>query len=216
MIKVFTVSEVGGHIANEDAFIVEQHPADPTCWICSLADGQGGRSGGGRAATIAVEAVAAFAKKQPSNLLVDGSIWNSFLAEADRIVAKDTIAGFTTLNGFCVSNERIVGSSNGDSAVALFNEKGECVELTRNQRKNPPIGSGFAATINFTAHLPDRWKVLAMSDGVWKYARWEQIIGSAKTLRGQKLVDTLLQSARLTRSGQLQDDFTLVLLQDDN
>ena len=28
MIKVYSHSEVGGHAENEDAFIVEQHPAD--------------------------------------------------------------------------------------------------------------------------------------------------------------------------------------------
>ena len=40
-------SEPGGHATNEDAFEVMQHPADPSCWIGALADGQGGQAGGG-------------------------------------------------------------------------------------------------------------------------------------------------------------------------
>ncbi len=40
MVNVLSFSEVGGHAVNEDAFAVERHPADDTCWLCCLADGQ--------------------------------------------------------------------------------------------------------------------------------------------------------------------------------
>jgi serine/threonine protein phosphatase PrpC len=48
MVSVITFSEAGGHPVNEDAFAVERHPADSECWLCFVADGQGGRAGGAR------------------------------------------------------------------------------------------------------------------------------------------------------------------------
>src|ERR1700722_17410875 len=119
MVRVFSISEAGGHAENEDAFIVEQHPADWKCWICTLADGQGGRAGGGRAARIATQLVPELAKKEPPSFLVDIRLWERMLRGADAVVAKDSIAGFTTLIGFCLLNDRIIGASNGDSAVAI-------------------------------------------------------------------------------------------------
>jgi hypothetical protein len=216
MIEVFSHSEVGGHAENEDAFIVEHHPADRQCWICTLADGQGGRSGGGRAARMAAQIEPEVAKKQPPSVLVDIWGWERFLRGADALVAKDSIAGFTTLIGFCVRDDRIIGGSNGDSAVAIFDATRNGYEVTINQFKNPPVGSGDAPFVTFATNLKPPWIVLAMSDGVWKYSRWEKIKEAGKTLRGKALIDDLLQSARLTKSGQLQDDFTLVVLQRDD
>lgn len=54
---VFSHSEPGGHLVNEDSFVVQQHQDDPSCWICTLADGQGGRAGGARASRLACETV---------------------------------------------------------------------------------------------------------------------------------------------------------------
>jgi len=122
-----------------------------------------------------------------------------------------------TLIGFCVAGNRICGGSNGDSAVALFDDKRTCEEptqsLTRFQIKNPPIGSGAAAVVPFAADLKNPWMILTMSDGVWKYARWDKIKDAAKILRGNELISAIKQSAMLLRSGKLQDDFTLVVLQ---
>jgi hypothetical protein len=44
MVAVFSFTEVGGHLVNEDAFLVQPHPQDPACWLLLLADGQGGRA----------------------------------------------------------------------------------------------------------------------------------------------------------------------------
>jgi PPM family protein phosphatase len=213
MIEVFSISEAGGHVENEDAFIVEQHPGDPACWLCTLADGQGGRAGGGRAAKIAAQLLPVLAKKQHSSQLVDTWLWANLFRSADRLVAKDSQAGFTTLIGLCVLKERVIGGSNGDSAVAIFDATRECLELTKHQEKNPPVGSGDATFTAFATNLHRPWMILVMSDGVWKYARWEKIIEAAKTLRGQELIGAIKQSAMLTRTGKLQDDFTLVILQ---
>ncbi len=42
MCAIFHFSEPGGHVDNEDAFAVAQHPDDPACRLCLLADGMGG------------------------------------------------------------------------------------------------------------------------------------------------------------------------------
>ena len=216
MIEVYSHSEVGGHAENEDAFIVEQHPVDGHCWICVLADGQGGRAGGGRAARIAAHAVLDIAKSKPPSFLVDAWEWERMVRHADAEVAKDPVAGFTTLIGFCVRDDRIVGASNGDCAVAVSDVMRDCWDMTANQFKNPPVGSGDARFVTFATNLEPPWMILAMSDGVWKYSRWEKIKDASKNLRGQALVDDLLNSARLMKTGKLQDDFTIVVLQSED
>lgn len=122
-------------------------------------------------------------------------------------------AGFTTFVGFAVVNGRLVGASSGDSAVMLVTG-GEARELTAGQRKNPPVGSGVATFVPFEARLTEPWKVLAMSDGVWKYAGWEKVVGAAKTMSREALVGALKDAARLPGSGRFPDDFTVVVLEE--
>jgi len=149
--------------------------------------------------------------------LLEPRIWETILRQVDETVARDVAAGFTTLIGFCVAHNKICGGSNGDSALAIFDETRTCEEptqsLTKFQIKNPPIGSGSAAVVPLAADLQSPWMILVMSDGVWKYARWDKIKEAAKTLRGTELISAIKQSAQLRRSGKLQDDFTLVVLQ---
>ena len=57
-------------------------------------------------------------------------------------------------------------------------------ELTSSQRKNPPVGSGGAIFVPFACRLIRPWQVLAMSDGVWKYAGWEAIRDVATREKG--------------------------------
>jgi hypothetical protein len=66
----------------------------------------------------------------------------------------------------------------------------------------------------FALCLESPCMVLAMSDGVWKYVGWERIRTIALSERGQGLVDTLQQAARLRGSGKFQDDFTVVVVED--
>src|ERR1700678_1002282 len=68
MILLFSYSEKGDHAVNEDVFDVRRHPADPDCWLCFVADGQGGRAGGERAAGLACQAGAAAQNKRLQNL----------------------------------------------------------------------------------------------------------------------------------------------------
>ena len=59
--------------------------------------------------------------------------------------------------------------------VLLVNDGGAAV-LTADQRKNPPVGSGAAVFTEFTAELGHGWRVLGLTDGVWKYVGWDRVI----------------------------------------
>jgi serine/threonine protein phosphatase PrpC len=212
MVSVLSFSEVGGHRVNEDAFAVQQHPLDPGLWLCFVADGQGGQSGGGPAAQLACRSALAAAAACRPERLSDERTWSDLLRRADQAVRDDPAAGFTTLVGLGLVRNRVVGASSGDSAALLV--CGECaVELTARQRKNPPVGSGAAEAVPFAAALSAPWKLLAMSDGVWKYVGWDRIIEAARREHGASLVAALQRSARLPRSGRFQDDFTVVVLE---
>lgn len=213
MCSVFTFSEAGGHPMNEDAFEVQRHPQDERCWLCTLADGQGGRAGGGRAAKLASRKAMQAATLHPSVSRSEHKLWVTILANADAEVRDDPEAGFTTLLGFCVRDGYLRGASSGDSAVVALTG-GNAEELTQFQERNPPVGSGGAQFVPFATKLPRPWTVLAMSDGVWKYVGWDRLKEASNRLSGQALIDELQGQARLKRTGQLQDDFTLVVMQD--
>ena len=53
-----------------------------------------------------------------------------------------------------------------------------------------------------------------MSDGVWRYVGWERLVQAASQDHGEGLVETLKGLARLPRSGQFQDDFTIVVFEE--
>jgi hypothetical protein len=162
---------------------VRRHPADKTCWFCTLADGQGGRSGGARAAQIACRAVMDKAATLLPSDLTQPSTWVGIVGLVDRAVAADPNAGYTTLVTLCVISGSLYGASSGDSSVLLV-EGRDCRELTRAQVKNPPVGSGHAIATPFAARMTRPWMTLAMSDGVWKYVRWDDMKELTRTMRG--------------------------------
>jgi hypothetical protein len=212
--SIHSFTEAGGHPNNEDAFLVRPHPADAACLLVALADGMGGQPGGGPAARLACSATLEIAAAVPLEQLFAPHGWDGVLQQADRTVNDDKVAGYTTLIGFSIKGNEIIGASCGDSAVMTSDGSGRTQELTRNQWKNPPVGSGEAVFIPFAAKLEPPWKALAMSDGVWKYVGWEPVKKTALELSGQALVDTLQQPARGRSSGKFQDDFTLIVIQD--
>src|SRR5437879_13392618 len=102
MIRTYSFSAAGGHPVNEDAFVLHQLPREEGYFV-ALADGQGGRAGGRRAAQLACQTAAArFAACRD---------WNESLTAADAAVAADREAGFTTLVGLCVTANRVGGAS---------------------------------------------------------------------------------------------------------
>jgi hypothetical protein len=202
VIQTFTFSEAGGHPINEDAFLVQQLPGNPEAFIVCLADGQGGRAGGAKASRLACEVVAAGVSSRLD-----------ILSRADDVVAVDPEAGFTTLIGFFAHGDTVTGASSGDSAVLAVCGSGAVTELTARQFKNPPVGSGEAVFVPFEVELVRPWRLLAMSDGVWKYVGWGRVRKLAVELAGEALLTALQSAARLPGTGQFQDDFTVVLIE---
>lgn len=209
MIEVFSHSEAGGHIQNEDAFEIRPLSPEAASYFCVVADGQGGQPGGGEAARIACRTCAESATRLDLRALLVQPTWHSLLRAVDQSVTDAPNAGYTTVVALAVSGSSLAGASCGDSAAALFQGDGTMTVLTGRQHKNPPVGSGLATFVPFVANLIRPWTVLAMSDGVWKYVGWERIAKAAAQMSGEHLVALLLQHAGL-RGGGLQDDFTLV------
>ncbi len=147
MVRFESYSEAGGHPINEDAFLVAPHPADPDCWLCCLADGQGGHAGGQRAAQLACRVVLDAALRLAPRRLTEPFAWMSSLKEADAKVAADPEAGFTTLIGLGIVGGALWGASSGDSK-ALATGSGGVRELTaRTVDNGEGVGAGAAGRI---------------------------------------------------------------------
>src|SRR5713226_6513537 len=103
MIKVFSFSEAGGPAENEDALEVRLLADNPECYLCAVADGQGGHAGGAKAAKVACRATLDAALGYTPVELLRPRTWESILQLADEAVSEDNTAGFTTLVAFCLT-----------------------------------------------------------------------------------------------------------------
>lgn len=211
----FVFTEPGFEHRNEDVVRVAAHLNETDGWLCALADGQGGRAGGAAAAQIAVARSLAATLSQSPETLLDEYCWYPVVAEADEAVAESDEAGLTTLVCAFVTMRAVCGVSCGDSAALLVQADKTARLLTEHQRKNPPVGSGAAFPVAFGAVLTPPWKILLLSDGVWRSVGWETIERLAGLLNGETLTAALRESAKGAGGGRLHDDFSLILLQGD-
>lgn len=193
---------------------MEAHPDATDCWICVIADGQGGQAGGAKAAQLACQRCRDLALRSAPPGLQAAETWTEILHAADTAVTDDPMAGYTTLVGLSVWQGFVCGASNGDSAAVLLHPGSRPLNLTQHQDKNPPIGSRVASIVPFAARLSRPWTLLAMTDGVWKYVGWDEMLKVAEATPADNLAPLLLSRARLELSGRLQDDFTLIVLVD--
>jgi serine/threonine protein phosphatase PrpC len=208
---IFTEGSAGHD--NEDVVLVRELPDHPSCWIGAIADGQGGRFGGAKAAQIACESIVNAACELPFQRLTSPGIWWDFFRTADSSVCADSQAGFTTMIAFCVLNGQVHGASCGDSAAYLYNAGLQLVELTAGQEKNPQIGSGRTSCRTFSSTLAKPWSLLATTDGVWKYVGRDKVTDLLKTTTGRDLASLLEASGRLPGSGKFPDDFSFALIE---
>jgi hypothetical protein len=192
---------------------VRSIPSSSPCYLCTVADGQGGQEGAALAATIACQICLEKAATLQIHQLLSPSAWTLLLKGADKAVADAEGAGYTTLIAFCLTEIMLCGGSSGDSAVVVRNAGQTPHILTMHQMKNPPVGSRGAVFVPFSLHLVHPWTVLTMTDGVWKYAGWDSIFAALSEGTGEAILHTLREKASLPRTGQLQDDFTLVVFQ---
>jgi hypothetical protein len=213
MIAYFTHTEPGGCSENQDCVEVRSVSGHSSCYVCAIADGQGGQAGAALAAAIACQSCLDRASPFQGDQLLIPSVWPVILRHADQAVADAQDAGFTTLIGFCLTETLLCGGSSGDSAILVRNGSQQPCILSRQQWKNPPIGSRGAVFVPFSARLLPPWTVLAMTDGVWKYAGWDSIFAAVSAGDGEAIIHELRDKAALQRTGGLQDDFTLVVFQ---
>jgi hypothetical protein len=200
-------------LTNEDAFDIRRHPLEPECFLGAVADGQGGRAGGAAAAQEACRVFIELAGRAPWKNLAFPTVLTEILRAVDRAVCEHPQAGFTTLVAFIITDTYLWGASSGDSAALVANANQPANIVTARQVKNLPVGSGAAVFVNFDSPLQVPWTVLAMTDGVWKYAGWENILKRVAERSGEEIINSLCERARLPRTGQFQDDFTLLVFQ---
>jgi hypothetical protein len=203
-----------GYSENQDALVVERHPGDRHLLLVAIADGQGGQPGGKAAAQQACRLIVqAAAECRPRSLLWRRQ-WKRLLLQTDQALRADNDAGFTTLIAFAVLRNRLYGAACGDSALMAVNGY-DIQVLTSGQMKNPPIGSGKATAFGFKRSLAPPWKILAMTDGVWKFAGWEQIQEKALESSDPEIMIESIRGAAANSVSSLQDDFTLLVIKED-
>lgn len=199
---------------NQDALVVERHPKDPRMLLVAVADGQGGQPGAKAAAQQACHLVVQAATEcRPGSLLWAGK-WKRLLCRTDKALRADADAGFTTLIAFAVLQRRLCGAASGDSALMAVTRRDVQI-LTKGQMKIPPVGSGRASAFAFKFRLDPPWTILAMTDGVWKFAGWDRIWDKAlESCNPDSMIESL-RGAAAHSVGSLQDDFTLVVIRED-
>ena len=214
MIQVFSHSEAGGHAHNEDAFEVRPHPSDPDCLLWPSPTGRAVRP----AALARPRSLAGSASKrrrayQPAILATRPDAWEAILRQADAAVAERPGSRVYHIDRFCIRNALLRCVQRRQRRLRRERRR-PCAILTDRQCKNPPVGCGGARPVGFAVRLKRPWTVLVLSDGVWKYAGWDRIADSASRLVGEDLMGLLRTQAGLPGSGRLQDDFTVVAIQD--
>ena len=202
-------SEAGHNHRNEDCTRAQFHPYKRGALIAVLADGHGGQFGGGAAARVAVQKCFELALARSPAELLERQVWREILQSADVTVEAESDAGFTTLIGLCATNAQVCGASCGDSAALLIQDE-DFVELTAAQRKNPPVGSGSAMPIPFSAARLATAPLLLLSDGAWKGVGFERIARTAWLHSGADLVMELRDLQLAGNGGKLPDDFSII------
>src|SRR5262245_54876804 len=115
MRMIYAFTEAGDGHANEDAIAHRPHPSNDNFALCALADGQGGRSGGGVAAQAAVLLALDAACAVNPEALLSPLMWLDVCNVADRGVAAEPDAGYCTLVALVAAGGWVVGGSSGDS-----------------------------------------------------------------------------------------------------
>ena len=120
MITYRTHTEPGGHAENQDCFLLSRAASVAGGYLCAVADGQGGQPGAALAAAIACQSCLEGASSFRLDRLLSPLTWPVILWQSDEAVAAAANAGFTTLIGFCLTEDALCGGSSGDSAVLLL------------------------------------------------------------------------------------------------
>lgn len=174
--------------------------------VVVVADGVGGRPGGGQAATRLLEVIGEFAMQAPTTR----DHWARLLAHADSVISEDPDVGETTgVVAQVTPHRRIVGAYVGDSEAWCITEAGHRSLTERGEK--PWLGSGGARPIPFATRIPASGATLLVAtDGLFRYARAEAIAEAALLPELEEAMATLALLPRRP-SGQLPDDLAIVI-----
>jgi PPM family protein phosphatase len=171
-----------------------------------IADGVGGRPGGGDAAEMALELVRHAAGRLKD--LRDAETWVGVLADIDRHILGDPLAGETTAVVAAVWAGGAAGASVGDSGAWLITPWSS-EELTQHQNLKPVLGTGGAVPAPFFTRA-STGSVLLATDGLFKYTGAEKICQVVRERAPGEAAAGLVDLVRL-RSGMLPDDVGVVV-----
>jgi len=199
MLPIATKTAVGDR--NEDRLAVYRTQNGA---VFVVADGAGGVGG----AAVAAQSTCDFIMARAPYANGDPRIWADALREADAELAAASHGGLTTAVVVEINGQGICGASVGDSGAWAISDKG-IVDLTASQSRKPLIGSGTARPVTF-GPVFERGRLLVASDGIFKYARREDLATCALAGALEDAVTALIDAVRL-RNGRLQDDVAVVL-----
>lgn len=171
--------------------------------IAVVADGVGGRSGGGAAADAVVAAVHRLAANPGP---FDFGKW---LRDLDREMAESGTVGETTAVVARLTDLGPIGVACGDSVAWAVTADGYR-DLTAGAGEKPWIGSGAARPVSFLKPRQHVGTLLFATDGLVKYTSPERICA---IIRGTPFADApraLIEAVRYP-SGRLPDDVAVIL-----
>jgi serine/threonine protein phosphatase PrpC len=174
--------------------------------VLMVADGAGGISGGARAADMVVELLreVTYQDFEPDDIVS----WITFFTRLDSDLLEDADAGETTAVIAFITPRGIYGASVGDSGAWMISPA-KVKDLSREQKRKPLLGTGFAAPCPFQAG-PLQGTLLLATDGLFKYASSKAIAAAAMEPDLNHAAERLVSLVRLP-SGKLQDDVAVVL-----
>lgn len=200
--------------ASEDAAAwSEQGPTRGVVWG-AVADGLGGRSGGGAAARLAIQTAVAYLgglgyRPAREELVALGRV-------CDTRIQGEAEAGLTTLCVAVVAGGRARVLRSGDSRIYLFRadaKQSRLVQLLPNTPRHPMVGSGHARLAVESVTLKPRELLLLCTDALIDLLSEEAL--ATELAAGRDSGDpasTLLQTARRRAPAGFPDDLSAVIL----
>jgi serine/threonine protein phosphatase PrpC len=199
MTPIATRTEAGDR--GEDRLAVVRTPAGA---VMVVADGAGGVGG----AAVAAQSICDFILAHAPRAIGDPRVWADALREADALLAAASHGGQTTAVVVELNGLGICGASVGDSGAWVVTDSG-IIDLTDSQSRKPLMGSGTARPVSFGPVL-ERGRLLLASDGIFKYARREELAACALIVTLEDAVTAVIDAVRL-RNRSLQDDVAVIL-----
>lgn len=179
---------------------------NPSGIVCILADGVGGRSGGGEAAEYFVQSTSKWVKSL--NGLPRIRELYRFLRDLDEAMTQVTGLGETTgLITVCNESDAF-GVVVGDS-TSWWVAHTACDDLTENVGQKPWLGSGMARIGTFERKLVDGTLLMA-TDGLSKYADRETLCNIVRQTPLNDCGKELVAAVR-PPSGRLPDDVAIIV-----